>query len=157
MEVLGIDSLDQLEGMSNNELERKIRNWDAVQWLQELEEKSTLDMYKNNKREIREESMYDNTFSSVLLFRARANCLKLRWRRRFEGESTECQLCGNEVETTDHFIAECTRLGGIREQFGVVGVQASVILRFSGSEDTEKMKRYLECIWKERERIGRDV
>ena len=77
-----------------------------------MEKKSTLSTYRKYKTEICKEVMYDHTFSSTQLFRARANCLQLNWRNRFTGGRDLCQLCPEgEVEDQEHFLKDC---GGLR-------------------------------------------
>ena len=41
-------------------------------WKDELNKKQTAKIYHMRKREIKQETIYDNRYSSVLLFRARA-------------------------------------------------------------------------------------
>ena len=54
-------------------------NMDQEQWLQELDDKDTLRLYRTHKRYIREEQFYDNTEGAGLMFRARTNTLGLGW------------------------------------------------------------------------------
>ena len=130
-----------------------IDEWVVREWISELEQKSTLSLYRNLKNTIKEENFYDNTFGSVLLFRARTNCLKLDWRRRFEGGEVGCKLCGADEETTEHFILECRRLRVIREEFGMIDMDIGGILGFDQNEDMDKTKRFLNKIWIERKNI----
>ena len=43
---------------------------DETEWRQELDSKTSLGLYRNFKREMREEIFYDNTEESILMFRA---------------------------------------------------------------------------------------
>ena len=85
-----------------------------------MEEKSTLVIYRSGKESITEEKVYDNTFGSTLLFRARTNCLQLNWRKRFVGEIDTCQLCmEGEVESLEHFLRKFSGLRHIRNRHGI--------------------------------------
>ena len=79
--------------MSKEEIRKTVNRYDEAAWLEELREKSTLTLYKQYKQVVREEKFYDNTYKSVLLFRARTNTLLLNWRRRFTDGEVRCELC----------------------------------------------------------------
>lgn len=64
-----------------------------TRWLCEMQEKNTLMVYKQYKQTIKEESIYYNTFKSVLLYRARTSTLQLKWRNKYTGEEVSCELC----------------------------------------------------------------
>ena len=151
MRILQIDGVAQLQRMSSRELEGRVRDWEKMQWQEEMEGMSTLRLYRNFKKEIQEERMYDNTFESVLLFRARANCLKLGWRKRFEGKSVECDMCGEPEETLEHFIGVCKALEEVREQHGVQGVAVEEVLLLTGGRSVNGMKRYIKELWSRRD------
>ena len=55
------------EYTNNNKLKENIRKWDTEEWLKEVNQKQSLCIYKSWKNEIKEEVVYDNTYSSVLL------------------------------------------------------------------------------------------
>ena len=143
--------------MSSRELERKVRDWDRMKWQEEMEGMSTLRLYRTFKTEMQEERMYDNTFESVLLFRARANCLKLSWRKRFEGKSVECEMCGEPEETLDYFISECKALEEVWEQHCLQGVAVEEVLLLTGGSSVNGMKRYLKELWSKRDYLLRSM
>ena len=118
--------------------------------MHDLESRSTLGIYKQFKHSIVEEKFYDNTFGSVLLFKARSNCLKLNWRNRFQGGDVSCRLCGAQLETLEHFILECPGLHEIRQEFEIFSVGIEAILGFENGIDIENMKLYLKKIWMKR-------
>ena len=94
-----------------------LNDWDTKTWRAELENKSSLRIYRNYKNEIKEESaIYDNTPASTIMYRARANCLQLNDRKRFGNEETNCTLCGQEEENIVHFILTCPELANIRSE-----------------------------------------
>ncbi|KAH7977358.1 hypothetical protein HPB49_000942 [Dermacentor silvarum] len=78
-----------------------------------MESKSTLELYRGNKRGISAECFYDNSIGSSLLFEASAGALRtLVYRSRFQdtGMCTKCRLCGAEAETQEHLILRCAGL-----------------------------------------------
>ena len=55
---------------TKDELKNMIRSWDTRKWRKELDTKTSLTVYRQQKIEIQEESCYDNRESSVILYRA---------------------------------------------------------------------------------------
>ncbi|KAH7949133.1 hypothetical protein HPB49_005559 [Dermacentor silvarum] len=90
----------------------QVRQREAAAWRKAAEQKSSLELYRSEKLEIRTECCYDNSKGSALLAEAKAGVLRTRiWRERFtEGVSTTCALCGESDETLCHVVLEC---GGI--------------------------------------------
>ena len=111
-EELQIDK-EELIRLQKGELKKKVYAWDTEKWRQELEKKKTMLIYKEYKKEIKEEE-YENDLESTLWFKARANCLKLEDKNR--QTSKECKLCGKEIEDLEHFILKCNRLENIRTE-----------------------------------------
>ena len=74
-----------------------------------MQDKSTMSIYRKFKHTIRDEQdLYDNTASSVTLFRARTGTLKLNWERRHTDGHTICDLCKlNLIDYLHHFLMEC--------------------------------------------------
>ena len=99
--------------LQKTDLKRRIYRWDTEKWQQELDKKKTMHIYKEYKKEIKEEE-YENDFESTLWYRARANCLKLEDKNRETNK--ECKLCGEEIENLEHFLLKCGRLETIRTQ-----------------------------------------
>ena len=63
--------------MSRSELRKKVREVDKNYWLKEMGNLKTLEMYMKYKSDIKDEPIYDNRISSMWLFRARSNSLKV--------------------------------------------------------------------------------
>ena len=81
-----------------------------------MNEKTTLAIYREHKVRIFEK-FYDNTYASVLMFRARMNCLMLNW-RLFKGEDNSCRLCqAGKTETLEHFLMKFKALAEVRRQY----------------------------------------
>ena len=156
LEELGIANLEQLVSLDEKDLMNLIRSYDSNKWLEELNEKSTLSVYKMFKSSIQQEGFYDNTFESLLLFRGRSNTLKLNWRRRFEGGDTHCELCTSGAEETlEHFMVQCSGLNDVRRKFGVENHNIEDLLKFSDILTIGLVKQYIGEMWKARSiRIG---
>ena len=93
LNIINIDQVSDLRERSEGDIARSVDSWVLNEWKEELNSKSTLSIYKSCKNKMKEEKFYDNTLESVLLFKARANCLKLEWRSRFWGGDTVCKTC----------------------------------------------------------------
>ena len=94
--------------MDRKEVKDKVREMDNKRWQEEIRGKSSLKIYEE---EIKEELMCDNRPSSVIMYRARANCLKLNERNRHQGGEVGYKLCGANIENLEHFLLECEILG----------------------------------------------
>ena len=81
-----------------------------------MADRSTLELYRLKGKIGGEDGIYRNRFGYQLLFRFRANVLKLNWTERFVGGRTECDVCGVEVETLRHFLMDCPGLGAVTEE-----------------------------------------
>ena len=92
-------------------------------WMKDMQDKSTMYIYRKLKHTIRDEQdLYDNTASSVTLFRARTGTLKLNWERRHTDGHTICDLCKmNLIEDIHHFLLECTAITVTRKN--ILGLQ----------------------------------
>ena len=78
--------------MGKNEVKDKPREMNDKRWQEEIQRKSSLKIYEEEKKEIKEELMYDNRPSSEIMYRARANCLKLNDRNRHQRGEVGCKL-----------------------------------------------------------------
>ena len=120
--------------------------------------KSTLQLYKAWKHEIKEDSIYDNTPMSVILYRARANCLPLADRNRHTGGNTLCVLCNTESEDLEHLLLQCPEHAEIRAcilelQQPYLENRMEIIGRYLFEvENLEQKKEFLYKIWKNREK-----
>ena len=159
MDVVKLKATD-IERNSKQEIKRIFTDWDTEQWKQEIQSKSTLQIYRSHKDTIEEEHVYDNRPSSGIWFRARTNTLQLNDRNRHSNKETNCLNCGHQsiVETIEHFILDCTTYNSERQQF--IELQQpynenkdKVIGQFLFSKvNLEKKKEGLFQMWKKRER-----
>ncbi|KAH7946335.1 hypothetical protein HPB49_023365 [Dermacentor silvarum] len=95
------------------EVRRRVKEAQTTIWSKEMESKSTLELYRGNKRGISAECFYENSIGSSLLFEARAGALRtLVYRSRFQdaGMCTKCRLCVAEADTQEHIILRCAGL-----------------------------------------------
>ena len=125
-----------------------------------MEEKSTLWLYRMNKREMSEED-YGGGEEDTVLFRARTNCLWLGDKNRQEGEQL-CKICGGGMrEDLEHFLLECCELEGVR--WGATelrrprwGESSEVMGKFLfDRRDAAEKKGVLREMWRVRRRIER--
>ena len=57
-----------IEVMDKREMKEITKVYDAGKWKEELSKKPTAKIYHMRKKEIKQENIYDNRYSSVLLF-----------------------------------------------------------------------------------------
>ena len=117
------------------------------------------------KKEIKQENIYDNRYSSVLLFRARANILELNDRQRHNKihKDTSCKMCGAEYEDLIHFMIKCKELEEERN--------TQLIMKKKGNDDEDTVgnllfdiertdleitKKMLQRMWNKRNRIEKE-
>lgn len=154
MSHLNLENLDDMDDISEKDLDGMIREFDSRNWLEDLQSKSTLHVYKNFKLNIKEEYFYDNTYESILLFRARSNTLKLNWRQRFEGGDVECKLCdGGAEEDLEHFLIQCSALSAIRRSFDLEREEVHSLLLFNDRLDADRIKKFVGAMWQERRKM----
>ena len=82
MNIVGINGINELILESECSLVNRINESDKSDWYDEMRNKSTLSIYRQYKKEIKQERIYDNNWESILLFRARSCSLNLCWRER---------------------------------------------------------------------------
>ena len=158
MSEINISNLNELKNLSEYELCKKIREFDENVWKNEMMQQSTMELYRQYKNNIRQEIFYDNTWDSVLLFRARSDSLNLGWRERFRGESCVCEMCDDQQnETLVHFIIYCAAYDGIRDLYEVQGKSLAEILLFVEGCNEQVSKKYLSAIWKKRNARLREI
>ena len=108
LDLLGLKMQD-LEVKKKEEIAKCVRKWDQDQWKTEVGSKKSLQLYRKSKQVVQEDTVYDNTPASVILFQARSNTLRLEDRKRHTGEETLCCLCQKESENLAHFVLKCEK------------------------------------------------
>ena len=140
------------------EIAKKIRSWDTERWKTDMEGKESLIIYRSWKKEVKEEQIYDNRYSSVLLLKARTDTLPLNYKNRHTGGDIKCIPCGASKEDINHFILECPEYKDIRPE--IVELQQPyeedgrrVIGKFLFDEtNIEKKKEILQKLWRKRQK-----
>ena len=84
--------------------------WDRKNiWEDELEMKTSLQIYKKNKNDFGEEEIYDNRPSSTILNKARTHTLQLNDRNRHTNNQIHCSVCDTDnKEDIYHSMLHCT-------------------------------------------------
>ena len=112
---------------------------------------------------MQEETIYDNTPASTILYQAKMNTLKLNGRKRFVNKNTTCEIC-KTGEHLKHFLLVCGKLSAIR--ISILELQQPyeedkerVIANFlfiKEIQDMERNKESLYQMWKMRNRKIRE-
>ena len=92
---------EELGEISAGEVRKRVAVVQDRLWREELGRKTTLELYRTWKTEMRQEDSYDGRPDSTIWFRARTNCLTLEDRNRHRGEGTDCFMCGEGMEDLD--------------------------------------------------------
>ena len=81
---------------SKEYLKQFMIKWDRNIWEDELEMKTSLQIYKRFKNDFGEEQIYDNRPSSTILYKARTNTLQLNDRNRHTHKEIHCLVCDTD-------------------------------------------------------------
>jgi len=160
MDWVGIQE-EELRVMSRGEVKRRVARKVEEEWRNEMEGKSTLRIYREFKKEMREED-YEGGMESRIWFGARTGSLRLGYRSWGEGEEG-CRLCGAEREDDLHFILECEVLEEIRgeamelQRPRVENGEVVVGQFLFGEGDVRRRRRILGDMWRRREREVRRI
>ena len=151
-------SYDELVNMNRVQVDKKVKEYDGEIWRRKMATKSSLNIYSRYKKVVKEESVYDNRNSSVLLFQARTNTLNLNIEKRHKNEDTRCSLCKQEPEDAFHFIFSCSSLKSRRDTTLLNECKGNTkddrlgVLLYE-VEDMENVKRLLHRLWQYRHRL----
>ena len=107
---------EDINTSSIEEIKTIARKWDTSKWIEDMNEKRSLKIYREFKGKLKEEKFYDNRDSSKLFFQARSNTMQLNTTRRHIGGDTKCELCNSENEDLIHFLLDCKGLEHKRNQ-----------------------------------------
>ena len=114
MEEIGWN-LEELVKEDVDRIKEVFRKSDEDEWKTGMERKSTLYIYRKQKKRP-EEGRYFNDEKSMIIFRIRTNTAKLKYWERHAGGEVACGLCGGDVEDLEHFMVWCAELQGIRNE-----------------------------------------
>ena len=110
-------TINQIKELKVSQIKNKIYDYDKILWIQGMQSKSTLTMYRNNKQEIREEKWMKNGQKYSTMMKIRSNSLKLSWREFNNAADKICSLCSIEIETVEHFMLDCNKLNELRNEY----------------------------------------
>ena len=156
---------DDVQELNKENIKKKINQTDTDKWKAELEKKTTLGLYRKFKKEMKEEAIYDNRYSTKLLFWARSNSLDLNDgpRNRGEGAREEdkiCTMCGAEKEDVEHFVLRCRNLFYRRDEELTERLKGendeetlgNLMFKTVG-KDLEALKEMLQKLWDTRKTL----
>ena len=139
---------EDIKTSSIEEIKTIARKWDTSKWIEDMNEKRSLKIYKEFKGKLKEEKFYDNRESSRYLFEARSNTLPLNIRNRHTGGNIKCDLCKDGNEDLIHFLVECKELEHKRNKNIMLKNykenKESMVGSILFKEDKEKVKQMLE-------------
>ena len=152
---------NDLRRLSKVEIKQHLNRWDKNKWDVEILTKSSLQLYRRFKSDIREEEFYDNRPASKIFNRARTNTLQLNDRNRHQNKDTHCEICGdlNTKEDIYHFILHCHKLKEMRIyiaelQQPYIEDQEQIVGEFLFErKNIDKKKESLYQMWKRRESL----
>ena len=76
-------TLEGVSTMGKEEIKKYMKKWDEERWKEEMENKTSIKIYRKHKQHVEEDPIYDNTPASTILYQARTNTLPLNDRNRF--------------------------------------------------------------------------
>ena len=122
-EEIGI-GYESIEGLKKVELDKKVKEWDTKKWEEDVKCKTTLSIYREWKKEIEEEKIYDNKPSSIIWYRARSGSLNINGKKKYTGkaEDLKCPMCA-QIEDMEHFLLHCQ--GTMKEREKIRELQRS--------------------------------
>ena len=159
LKILDKNSIDieQMKFLSKKEIKDRINKRDTESWNANLEQKSSLEVYRKFKTEIKEENIYTNSYGSNLLFQCRTNTLVLKDRNRFTNEDTSCPCCGHGVEDLIHFLLFCPKYATARNEVPLLQqpypedidpILEQILLFTNRTEaDQQSVKNYIKRIY----------
>ena len=107
--------IEQIQNMSKEDIKQKVYELDTERWKKEMEELSSINVYKRFKHEINQYP-YQNSPKYNLLYKMRSNTLNLEIRKRHVGGPTLCKLCESADEDMNHFLIHCRSLATTRQE-----------------------------------------
>ena len=154
-------NINMIESYNVSKIKTIIKHHDDALWNTDLQNKSTLTLYREHKKKIHEEQqLYDNTAASITLFEARTGTLKLNTLKRPNDEDTTCNLCKHANENLEHFLLDCDALDTTRRNMPALQrphnenknlIMANFLLFNEDNEDTiERNKNDLQKLWQQR-------
>ncbi len=104
--------------------------------------------------------------ASVIVFRARSNCLDLRDRKRYIGVDTKCIICEAETENLEHFLLDCSGYSEIRTSTNKLQqpykenrneIIGNLLFELDNKEEVDQTKEMIYRMWKTRKKIEKNI
>ncbi len=134
-ELKNVIELRLLKGSIRNETKENvssiIKTRDTQTWRETLNDKPSVTLCKEHRKEIGQDEVYNNYIASDILSKCRTNTLKLNDSKIFTSEGTDCCLCDDQYENLAHFLLWCPVYATER--------QKSRVLQQPYQENTEKI------------------
>ena len=156
-----------------NRVKQEIKNEGLKKWKANMEKKKSLRWHKN-KEKPKMKKIYNGSWKSTLLFKARTDSLEVNEKRKkWGGDKDSCEKCEirkeRNTETLDHVLIECPEYKSERLNFETEvkrtigdrewetikqgedkGMEEILGLGDYGRKMTDIAKKYLATIWKKR-------
>ena len=160
-------SIDNIVDMTPQQLKDYINRKESEEWREGMNNKSSLALYKDHKKQIDEVKWFRNGIKWNIMVKARTNTLKLGWRNWETEMEKKCEICEIENEDLKHFLLECTFLEKLGCQFielqrprneDINELMARILL-FGWKKERyqeEQIEYFVDMVfelWKERERL----
>ena len=88
-------NINTIQTSTIQDIKSTIKIYDSNLWHTDMQEKSTLTIYRKYKHSIKDEqNLYDNSAGTTTLFEARTGTLQLNDTKRHTNGETSCELCG---------------------------------------------------------------
>ena len=145
--------------LTKNEIKALTRNYDNLQWENELKERKTLKYYKEGKIKIGYEHCYRNNINSQFLAMTRVNALGLEEakKRGNKFHNATCKLCNYEEENLLHFVIKCPKLEDKRNHEiinkNIVNPEKRLIHCLFKQKKYQETGKMLKCMWYKRKYI----
>ena len=115
------EKIEGNEKKFGNEIKKEIQKKGVDKWKENMRKKNSLRWYKIKEKPKRE-NIYDGSWESKLLFKARTDSLEVNEKRRkWGGENDKCEKCEDgrdrQIETLEHLMTECKAYEDERREF----------------------------------------
>merc|ERR1712055_1028324 len=152
----------QLRKLNQSSLKRLIKEYDMIEWYNEMREKQSLRFYIKEKTEVKYEMCYRNSLSSAFYARARINSLKLEEQigRGKMNYDKKCKLCEKEEEDIVHFTIKCEKLEGKRNydliNKELIDPEERMRALLFRNENHQEVGRMIKALWDLRGKMLKD-
>ena len=144
---IGIN-LDQLEEIERKVLEKKIKQIEKKAWKEELNSKSSLQYYKQVKKDIKEERMWKNSQDETVIRLFQSGSILTKDKVGKSDNEKKCSIC-HETETLYHLVKSCNKFENLRLNYDIkMEDNMEDILQLNNND--AKFKDYLMDLYQKR-------